>query len=343
MKPIQDEELSVLCEQLEMIMQASLPIHDGVDALCDNYKGTRYAASFEKMRDTVIETGSLYSGMAAAGVFPQYMMEMTRIGEKTGETDNVMGELADYYRREAQNHQAIVNAVLYPLLLIGMMAVLIAVLLMKVFPIFEGVFKSLGLSAAASPWVGVAISTGRGVLVAAGVFITLVLLVLLMLRLDRSQRTQRLLFRVISPLGRLNEKLCASRFAATLSMMLKSGYPLSESLEMIEDLLTDDEIKTKVAKCRAEMEQGESFPKSVEKLGIFDKLHCHMISIGFQAGQTDRVMSKLASVYEEDMDNQIGHLVSIIEPSLVALMCIIVGAILLSVMLPLLSIMSSMA
>lgn len=343
MKPLPNEELSVLCEQLEMILRAGLPVHDGVDALCDNYKGTRYSQCFEVMRSAVSDSGSLYEGMLAAGVFPTYMMEMTRIGEKTGETDNVMRELSSYYRREAQNHQAIMNAVLYPLLLIGMMAVLIAVLVMRVFPIFEGVFKSLGLSSAAAPWVGVGIDVGRGVLIAAGVFIVIVLLVLLMLRLDHSQNARRILFRVISPLGRLNEKLCASRFAATLSMMLRSGYPLSESLEMIEELLTDDEIRDKVAKCRAEMEHGESFPKAVEKLGIFERLHCRMISIGFQAGQTDRVMSKLASVYDEDMDNRISHLVSIIEPSLVALMCVIIGAILLSVMLPLLSIMSSIA
>ena len=343
MKPLPNDELSVLCEQVEMMLRAGLPMHDGVEALSDNYKGGRYEPCFVALQETVTETGSLWQGFQAAGIFPAYLMEMTRIGEKTGELDNVMGDLAKYYEREARNHQAIVNAVLYPMLLIGMMAVLIAVLILQVFPIFENVFQSLGLSAAASPWVGVAIGVGKGVLIAAGVFILLVLVLLLLLRLDSTQNTRRVLFRLISPLGRLNRKLCASRFAATLSMMLKSGYPLSESLEMIEELLTDHEIKLNVSRCRREMENGESFPRAVEKIGLFEKLHCRMISVGFQSGQTDRVMSRLAALYEEEMDDQIAHLISIIEPSLVALMCVIIGSILLSVMLPLLSIMGSMA
>ena len=343
MKQLRNEELSVLCEQIQMVLHAGLPLHDGVEALCDNYKETRYAQCFDALSAAVTETGSLSDGFKAAGVFPDYLIEMTSIGEKTGELDNVMAELALYYQREARNHRAIVNAVLYPLLLVGMMAVLIIVLIAQVFPVFENVFKSLGMTVTSSPWVGVAIGVGKGVLIAAGVAILLVLAVIVVLRLDKTRRARSTLFKLLSPLGNLNRKLCASRFAATLAMMLRSGYPLPESIDMIGELLTDDEIRQKTKACRAEMDAGVSFPKAVEKIGLFDKLHCRMISVGFQSGQTDRVMSRIAGIYEEEKDEQIGHLFSIIEPTLVALMCVIIGAILLSVMLPLLSIMSSMA
>ncbi|MEG0491803.1 MAG: type II secretion system F family protein [Clostridia bacterium] len=339
---LNNEELSVICEQIGLILRAGLPMHDGVEALCENYSGTRYAPKFLALEQGVTETGSLYEGFKAATVFPEYLMEMTRIGEKTGELDSVMEELSVYYDREAKKRRAIQNAVLYPLLLIAMMAVLILVLILQVFPIFENVFRGLGMSAS-SPWMGVAIGVGKGTLVAAGVLIVLVLVALLALRLDSTGRCRRLLFRLFSPLGTLNRKLYAGRFASTLAMMMRSGYPLEESLELIEGLYEDPFVKKQVAACRLEMATGISFPEAVEKIGLFDKLHCRMISVGFRAGQTDRVMSKLASLYEEEVETQISHLVSIIEPSLVALMSVIIGAIMLAVMLPLLSIMNGMA
>ena len=118
------------------------------------------------------------------------------------------------------------------------------------------------------------------------------------------------------------------------------GYGI-HLMELIENLFTNKRLRERVSQCRQKMDEGVAFPEAVGDTGIFEPLHCRMISVGFRAGQTDRVMSKLAALYDEEVNTQIGHLVSIIEPSLVALMSIIIGAILMSVMLPLLSIMSS--
>lgn len=337
------EELSAICEQIAMILRGGLALHDGVEALCESERDSRYAKNFETMNQAVLETGSLYEGLKAAEIFPEYMMEMTRIGEKTGELDNVMVELGMYYEREARNRHAIANAVMYPLLLVGMMAVLIAVLLLQVFPIFEDVFRGLGVNTAASPWMALGISVSRGALIVAAVLIVLVLAVLVLLKTDVTGKVRRVLFRVFRPLGRLEREMFAGRFSATVAMMLRSGYPLDESLELVEGLFDDPTIRSKVAACREAMMQGTSFPDAVEKIGLFGKLHCRMLSVGFRSGQTDRVLSKLAQVYQEETVDQISHLVSVIEPSLVALMSVIIGAILMAVMLPLLSIMSGLA
>ena len=108
-----------------------------------------------------------------------------------------------------------------------------------------------------------------------------------------------------------------------------------------EEAKTDDQRLA--AEIRRRMEAGASFPDAVESLGIFETLHSRMIRVGFQAGQTDVVMQRLAEIYEDEVDDAIAHTVSIIEPSLVALMSVVIGAILLAVMLPLLSLMGGMA
>ena len=338
------EELSILCEQLALILRAGLPLHDGVEALADNYRGTSYEESFEELSNQVLETGSLYTGLKNSGAFPDYMVEMTGIGEKTGELQSVMEQMAAYYERESKIRRAIQNAITYPLLLIAMMSVLITVLIVQVLPIFEEVMRGMGIGAqaASGTWMSVGVGIGKAVLMGTGVLIVVALILILLMRGKSNSPVRKFLFRTIKPLQKLNDKLYASRFAANMAMMLNSGYPLDESLELINTIINDEEIHEKVDKCREYMAEGESFPDAVEKIGIFEKLHSRMIKVGFQAGQTDRVMSKLAVIYEEEMDNSINRLVSIIEPSLVALMSVIIGAILLSVMLPLLSVMGSM-
>ncbi len=337
---LSNEELSVLCEQVALVLRAGLPVHDGVEALSENYKGTRFEKGFNTLTITVMETGSLTTGFKEAGLFPDYLISMTEIGEKTGELDSVMEELSAYYEREAANRRSIKSALFYPLLLIVMMALIISVLVTQVLPIFENVYGSFD-SGSSAGWMNIAVTFGKVTLITAGVLLLLVIILLVVIKLDGSQKVLQWLQNAFKPLRRLEQKLSAARFASTLGMMLRSGFPLEESMELIENLFTNKRLRQRVNQCRQKMDEGISFPDAVGETGIFEPLHCRMISVGFRAGQTDRVMSKLAVLYDEEVNTQIGHLVSIIEPTLVALMSVIIGAILMSVMLPLLSIMSS--
>lgn len=335
------EELSIFCEQIALILRGGLPLHDGVEALCDNYRNTRYADGFARLSESVSTSGSLFSGLLLAGVFPAYMMEMTRIGEKTGELETVMEGLAAYYDSQAKNKSAIASAIFYPLLLLVMMMILIGVLVAQVLPIFDNVFASLTGGESSAAWMNVAMSAGKVVLIVAGALIVLTLGALLAMRLDKSQRFRQFLIRTIRPLGELNRKLNASRFASTLGMMLGSGYPLDESMDLIKGLFDDKAMRATLEICCTGLQHGSSFPDAVERMNLFQPLHCRMIRMGYKTGQTDRVMGKLADMYSDELNLQVNRLVSFIEPTLVALMSVIIGAILLSVMLPLLSVMGS--
>lgn len=337
------EELSILCEQIALILRSGLPLHDGMEALNENYRQTRLAGRFETLYQSVLDTGSLYQGIINAGIFPQYMSEMALIGERTGELDSVMEGLSAYYHREAKIRRAIISAVTYPLILIAIMATLIVVLITRVLPIFEDVFRSMGVDTSTNPWMTAGIGTGKVVLIIAGVLILLTLISLLIMRLDRSGRFRNTLFRWVGPMHRLETKIAASRFASVMAMMLRSGFPLEESLKLIGGILCNEDVALRVNQCRVAMQAGMSFPDAVEKLGLFEPLHVRMLRVGHEAGQTDLVMAKLAEIYEDEVDDAITHAVSIIEPTLVALMSVIIGAILLAVMLPLLAILGGMA
>ncbi len=337
------EELSIFCEQIALILSSGVALHDGVEALSENYKGTTYEQPMQRVSQIVRDNGSMYEALKAGGVFPPYMVQMARIGEQTGKLDEVMRALSQYYLREQRIKRSVQNAVIYPACLIAMMAVVILVLVVKVLPIFSQVYQSLGseVSGTASALMRFGMNVGMVVLVVAGVALVGALIVALLLRTGKRQAILSWLSRIFPPVRHLNKCLVAGRFASNMSMMLGSGYPLEESLPLIQDALEDQTGRAKVQQCIEAMHNGKAFPDAIAGAGMFDPLHNKMIQMGFATGQTDSVMAKLADLYQEQMDNDISRLVAMIEPSMVVVLSIIIGAILLSVMLPMVSIMSS--
>ena len=132
-------EISMFCEQVALILGSGVSLYDGIEALCDNYKGTAYGASFEAIDRAVKQTGSLHAALQETRVFPPYVLQMAKIGEQTGKLDEIMSSLSAYYAREQRIRRSVQNAVVYPICLIIMMAVVIVVLVSKVLPIFQQV------------------------------------------------------------------------------------------------------------------------------------------------------------------------------------------------------------
>ena len=338
------DETAMFCEQVALILKSGIPLHDGIEALCDNYKDARYGDKFKLLNDVVKETGSLGDAVAAVGIFPPYMVNTVKIGERAGTADSVMEALGVYYAREGQIKRSVKNAITYPLVLVAMMAMVIVVLVIKVLPIFTQVFRNLGtdMSASSVAIMNFGLAAGQTVLILVAVVIVIAAVIFILYKTRLREQVMVFLCKIFHPVAEITKKTAAGRFASVMSMMLASGFPLEEALKLIPEVLSDEAAKKKVAKCRDLMEAGESFPVAVESCGIFEGIHGKMIRVGFVAGQMDSVMSKLAGIYEEEIDDSIRRMVALIEPTLVAVLSVIIGAVLLAVMLPLASILSSM-
>mgnify|MGYP002508719840 CR=1 FL=1 len=335
-------EVSLFCQQVSMILKAGIPLYDGMEVLCQNYKDTPYHAAFQKMYEGVRDGGSLYEGIKAANFFPSYMVHMVQVGETSGELEQVLESLEDYYDRESRMQAAIQSAVTYPLVLVILMTAVIAVLVLRVLPIFTEVFLSLGtgLVGTKAAVLSGGVALGRIVLVAAAVLLLLVFVFFLIWKAGGKQQLLKV-GQILPPVRRLLNQQAAQRFAEVIAMVMSSGYPLGHALELIPDLLPDKRNIQKAKRCQALVEKDGDFAAAVEQTGIFEPLHQKMIRVGTEAGQTDRVMERLAEIYGTEVDEGIHRLVSWIEPALVAILTLIIGGILLSVMLPLVSIMMS--
>ena len=337
-------ELSSFCSQVALILSAGLPLYDGMETLAETTRGSEYAELYESCSKAVTETGSLYQALQRDDRWPTYLVEMTGIGEQTGQLEKVMNGLSDYYAREDRIRTSIIGAVTYPLVLGVMLVLIIAIMLWKVLPVFQRVLNSMGaeLSASGSALMRVGSTIGWVVLALVALVVVVVLIGAVMLKTSARDKVLNVVRKLFPPVRNLSMKLASSRVASVLSMMLSSGFPTNEAFRLLPSVLSDGEAADKVQGIRRELDDGAAFADAISHSKLFDGLHDRMIRMGVAAGREDQVMAKIADLYEEQVEEGIARLVAIIEPTLIALLAIVIGAVLLSVMLPMAGILSSM-
>ena len=343
-RALESAELSSFCSQVALILSAGLPLYDGMETLAETTKGSEYAELYESASKAVTETGSLYQALQRDDRWPTYMVEMVGIGEQTGQLEKVMNGLSEYYAREDRIRSSIIGAVTYPLVLGVMLVLIIAIMLWKVLPVFQRVLNSMGaeLSSSGSALMRLGSTIGWVVLALVAVMVLAVVIGAILLKTSAKDKVLAFVRRLFPPVRRLSMKLASSRVASVLGMMLSSGFPTNEAFRLLPSVINDGEAAGKVRTIRKELDNGAAFADAISHSKLFDGLHDRMIRMGVAAGREDQVMAKIAELYEEQVEEGIARLVAIIEPTLIVLLAIVIGAVLLSVMLPMAGILTSM-
>lgn len=330
-------DLSLFCSQAALLVKSGIPLDDGLSAIGETMpeEGKKLLAQVES---DYHEQYSLELALDNAGVFPDYLVKMVGIGERSGKLEEVLEALSVYYDRDSRMKTQIRQAVFYPMVSVCAMAIVVAVLVWKVLPIFEEVLESLGGSVGVLSGLGPGL--GIGVLIFLGLLILCAAVSVILIKTGHGGWLWKIFAR-IRPVQHVMKKISASRFASVLSMLLSSGYQIEEALEFLPAILPDKESAEKVSRISKRMAEGESLPDAIQAEQIFPGLYSRMVAIGFRTGAMDTVMAKLAEIYEDDADHAVQSLIGVLEPLLVGILSAAVGVILFSVMLPLLGIMSS--
>ena len=349
-------DLSIFCLQLSLILKAGIPLYEGLVTLGD--KNGNLIESKQKIRGMLgriigsmaemVELGDPLSlAMKKAGGFPDYVVNMAEIGEQTGKLDNVLESLGDYYERDQYMKAKIRNSLMYPVFLFIIMSVVIVLLVGKVFPIFRSMLESMGGSLSAGEEAAAAF-TGS---LMAGEYtmyiilaIAVILVIIALLSKTKAGRNIGSSFAESFPLTKnITRKTAASRFANAMAMTLSSGMDFNSAMRMAVNLIDSRCLKSKFAYCMDEMEAGESFSKAIGKTGIFSGMYIKFIEIGQKTGNVDSVMKKIADICDGEADSSLNNATSFIEPLLVGILSVIIGVILISVMIPLVQVMSNIA
>ncbi len=341
------EELSSFCDQVALMLDSGMTLRDGIEMLAeDEAKEDVKNHPYRDLIEVVSSTGSLYEAMKAnEDKWPDYMMEMVGIGEETGRLEDIMINLSNYYQREGRIRSAAMSAITYPLVLGVMLVVIIGILLWRVLPVFNRVLESLGVVEGAgggSTLMRIGTIAGWVVLGLIGAVVVAAVVILILMKTRKRDKVLQFLKGLIPPVRKVSAKLSSARVAGILGLMLSSGFPMENALQMAPAALSDQESIAKVNIIRDHMQEGETFSEALSKSGLFADFHNRMLKVGAVSGHEPQVMSKIAEIYEEQVEDDLGRLISIIEPTLVALLCVVIGAILLSVMLPMAGVLGSL-
>lgn len=341
---IAEDEISIFCEQIAMVLKSGVPLYEGLEAVCENYRGTKYEEYFLSINEDYQKGTTFYDACAKAEIFPEYMLQMINVGERAGKLDNVMDKLAGFYDRESRIHEMVRSAVLQPSIMMVVMGAVVLLLVIKVLPIFREVFRNLGAAFSETTNDVIEVCTVIGIVILAILLVLIIIAIIFgaLLKSDKKQAALNVAGKILKPVNRIRNKIATERFASVMAMMLSSGYNLTECLEMSSKIVEDEKYVAKIKKCLELVNADTAFAPAIEEAELFDKLTLRMVQIGITTGQSDHAFERIAEIYSEEVDTRIHNLISWIEPALVAVMTVLVGAILLSVMLPLITIINNM-
>lgn len=341
-KPLKNKELATFCEQMAMMLKAGISTLEGISILKESMEDSEGRAILEEVYEELELSGDLHGSFVKTGVFPTYFLNLAGIGERSGRLDEVFSSLAVYYDRQDALSQNIKSAVTYPCVMIGMMLAVILVLVIRVMPIFSRVYEQLGteMSGISRSIMNMGTWLGRYSLVIVVIAVLLVVLALYFSMTGSGRSRLTAMGRRLPFTKKIYEATALSRFADGMSITLKSGLDSDEGLELSGKLTESPALKEKIEECRKKTAEGTELGEAFKESGVFSGLHARMVNVGILSGSLDQVMERVAEQYAQEANDRISKTVSRLEPTLVAVMSVLVGMILLSVMLPLMGIMS---
>lgn len=342
-RPLGAEQLSHIFEQLSLLLSSGITPEEGLSIMLCDKDNANLTDALQSINAPVQQGSTLSEAMRQSEYYPSYSVELLSIGELSGRSDEVCAMLASFYASEDALHASLQDAFYYPMIMTVMMFVLIIVLLSRVLPIFEQVFLQLGTSVSGIPSFLMDISKllSRYYVFFILLFLGLSAAFFYVEHSPRGGRAVRTMMQKGSLTRALSEEIAISRFAFGLQLMLTSGASPYESLSQCRQLADNPSIEGRIDQCSLALENGSILADALAEAGIFSGFYSSMLRTASMTGNLDTVIGHIARHYHEDSQQRIDAALSRIEPAIISVLAVIVGLILLSVILPLMGIMSS--
>lgn len=338
-----DQQTALFCRGLSLQLHAGITLADGIYLLAEDEQG-KAKEIFRQMGAGLDRGAELTEVLEEAGCFPEYVCGMVRIGQQTGKLEQTLASLGNFYEQQSRTRRQIKNAVSYPSMVFVLMLVVVTVLLVKVLPVFDGVYASLGSRltgiAAGLLYLGQLLEMAMPALLT--VLALCAVLALAFWKIPAFRERIGIWYRMYFGDRGIGRKFNNARFAQAVAMGLSSGLTLEEAMELAENLLKNIPGAAQRCKlCAEALENGASLPDAMKKTQLLPPAESRMLAVGLRGGSGDRVMEEIAQRLHAQAEEALEDTVSKIEPAMVLVASLLVGLILLAVMLPLMNIMST--
>lgn len=338
------DEIAYFCEQLALMLNAGMQLSDGIGILCEDIDDKKIMSVCDSLLDDLNNNETLAQAMESSGLFPDYVVKMVKIGEMTGQLEKVLSGLSEFYEDRAELQRTIRSAVLHPLMLLVMMTAVIVVLIVLVIPMFGDIFSQFDSSITESvrTTVDVAYGVGTALLIVLLAIIAISAAIALLSNIPGFRRKFSAFLAAFPPTRKMSKSFSLSKISGALSMMVASGIAPDEMLEYSAQLVDDKKLVQKLLSCREKVLGGEYFADVIASAGIFPAMYARSLKIAYSSGSFEKAWKKLSERCGDAAMESASGLVAFIEPSIVIVLTAVIGAILLTVMIPLMNIMSVM-
>ncbi len=338
-----NRELSGFCMQAGLLLSAAVPLDEGFRMMAIDAKTEKESKMLKNLAEEVELGEPVYLAMEKEDAFPPYVIRMAKLGQETGTLEETMFALSTYYDKEYRLLKAVKNALTYPVIMIFMLLTVLFVLFTQVMPVFEDVYEQLGaqispVSKAAIDFGGIFSGIALGI---AAVLVVVIAIVYVMTLFDKKIAAVEQFINWIKRRSKIAVAVSMRRFASVLAITMQSGMELEKGIALAGELVDNTLVKEKIEECGEDMVAGESYYEALKKMTLFSAFHIQMIQVGTRSGHLDRVMQEISNDYEQEADVAIDNMIARFEPAVVAVLAVSVGLVLLSVMLPLMGVLST--
>ena len=330
-------ELVLFSRQLATMIDSGIPLVQALEILTEQIENKSFQAIVGEVRRDVSTGSSFYEALGKhPRAFTPLFVNMVKAGESSGALDDIMERLASYLEKTDSLVRKVKSAMVYPIVVSTMAVLITLVLMVKVVPVFKSIFADFGGKLPMPTQVLINISdflVHSFIVWTSGTAVGIFFLI----RFLKTEKGTILFdnFKLNMPVfGVIMRKVAVSKFTRTLSTLVKSGVPILNALEIVGKTAGNRIIENAVEKVRASIREGENITTPLAKSKVFPPLVVRMIAVGEQTGELEKMLTKIADFYDDQVDAAVASITSLIEPLVIAFLGIMIGGIVICMFMP---------
>ena len=330
-------EVAAFTRQLATLLRAGIPLAESLAALFDQVEKPKFKAIIGEVRTAVNEGSSLADAMDKhPAVFDSLFVSMVRAGELAGNLDEVLSRLADFMESSAELKSKVQGAMAYPLIMVVVGTIVMAILMVAVVPQITGILAQQGKALA---WntellIWIAYIVGNYWLPLLGLIVAGFYGFRAWIRSPAGRPVWHRFLLRLPIAGSLTRQVAVSRFARTMGTMLSSGVPMLRSLETARDILGNVILMDVVDTARKAVAEGESLAVTLRRSGQFPAAMTHMVAVGERAGELEAMLMRVSDAYDREVELRLERLTTVLEPLMLVVMGVAVGFVIFSILMP---------
>lgn len=338
---ISQADIAIFTQEIATLLHAGLPLDRSLGILIGMSANPQVLHLLTQVREDVRGGAALSAAMEAqSGVFSRFYLNMIRAGEAGGALDVVLQRLSEFMERSKELRETVKSALIYPAILVGVAVLSVAVLLVWVVPQFTQMFEESGKALPLPTQIVIAAgNTVQGywwaiILGAIGIYSWFSRQ--LQQPETRYQWDKR--FLALPLVGDLVAKLEVARFARTLGTLVGNGVTLLTALSITRETLNNTVMAEGLDTVTTQLKEGQGLGKPLMETGLFPKLAVHMVMVGEETGKLQEMLIRIADVYDREVQNAVKRMLALMEPALILGLGLVIGGIIMSVLVAILSV-----